>query len=1083
MPQLSAWEQDLLGFSLPVQEEYQRVAVTVRGKLSPEEYQLWVQEGSHLGQSGFRTWQAAVEYFRASPEVLDVVTFARLQSWVSVGADLAEVSAELACAYFRASPESLPHLSTTEMAAWGQVCSRLYRGEWQSGTLAARLFQASPDLLKQLPLSELEKLENLLESVAEHSYPLAQECLELARDLLPRFEAPQREHILSLASVFAHRSPETVRLWLAQAGFVLSRVQHSEQVRFIHIAEALAWLERSPSGVMDYLLAGSESLYRIDQHLHARVLVSAENILNYSANAAKEFLKSADRLLERLHPDELEEWVSEGVDVLRARADAGISFFNMESLRAQETLRHLSRGVELVQLGDLLRLYCKALTGTDVRVQPTENLKQRGIGWTSERKPTTQGTDIFLPSTLEVYDNKADNFSCLKVYATHQAGHLEFGSFGFLFDADGLLFSRLRGDVEKYQGRNGVSITDIERFLDLFALRRLATDIFTLAEDTRVDGYIHREYGGIRSFLRRIQRDTRGRRTLLTTLPLRSAVLEALLQQSLDPSRPVPLPQAYHSHFVVAWGFLSRLRERVCTVEDVAEATLRIYIVLRAIPDLQARDTQLMPWAPVAVPEEIDPEQAFVDFFTLQSSSGQALGSLLKVADSEEDEGPYTPLSDVEFRGDFKPELVQTLMKLKLNNNPDPNAPTIPLSPEALKNLLDKLGEAEIGEFLVGDTDTTSGMFVTNLMREAGQMAVAATGDIRQHEKGSLEGDEMAQTGPREFLYDEWDFRSNDYRHNWCLVKETVLEEGEPGFYDETLRKHAKLANQVRRQFELLKPEMFKKIKNLTDGEEYDLDAVVEAAVDRKSKVTPSEKLYWRRNKEERSVAVAFLLDVSASTDEDVKKEREAYEDLSDWDSDPQRYLIYFRERMQQRDKVKKTRRRIIDVEKESTVLLIQALETVGDAYGVYGFSGDGRDNVELYVIKDLTERFGDQVKARIAKIEPVRGTRMGAAIRHATSKLDAYEARVKVLVLLSDGRPQDHNYGRDRTEKEYAIHDTKQALMEAKQKQIIPFALTVDREGHDYLKTMCEGLGYEVVDDIESLPSRLPTLYRQLTV
>jgi len=169
MPQLSAWEQDLLGFSLPVQEEYQRAAVTVRGKLSPEEYQLWVQEGSHLGQSGFRTWQAAVEYFRASPEVLDVVTFARLQSWVSVGADLAEVSAELACAYFRASPESLPHLSTTEMAAWGQVCSRLYRGEWQSGTLAARLFQASPDLLKQLPLSELEKLENLLESVAEHS--------------------------------------------------------------------------------------------------------------------------------------------------------------------------------------------------------------------------------------------------------------------------------------------------------------------------------------------------------------------------------------------------------------------------------------------------------------------------------------------------------------------------------------------------------------------------------------------------------------------------------------------------------------------------------------------------------------------------------------------------------------------------------------------------------------------------------------------------------------------------------------------------------------------------------------------------
>ena len=83
--------------------------------------------------------------------------------------------------------------------------------------------------------------------------------------------------------------------------------------------------------------------------------------------------------------------------------------------------------------------------------------------------------------------------------------------------------------------------------------------------------------------------------------------------------------------------------------------------------------------------------------------------------------------------------------------------------------------------------------------------------------------------------------------------------------------------------------------------------------------------------------------------------------------------------------------------------------------------------------------------------------------------------------MLLSDGRPQDHNYGRDRTEKEYALQDTRKALLEAKQKHIIPFALTVDREGHDYLKTICEGIGYEVVEDIESLPSRLPAPYRQL--
>src|SRR5438552_5316446 len=127
-------------------------------------------------------------------------------------------------------------------------------------------------------------------------------------------------------------------------------------------------------------------------------------------------------------------------------------------------------------------------------------------------------------------------------------------------------------------------------------------------------------------------------------------------------------------------------------------------------------------------------------------------------------------------------------------------------------------------------------------------------------------------------------------------------------------------------------------------------------------------------------------------------------------------------------------------------------------------------------------EQFNDKVKKRIDKVSPIRSTRMGPAIRHATAKLDAYDAKVKILVLLSDGRPQDHGYGRDRTEKEYAIHDTKQALNEAKREGITPFALTVDRAGHDYLKTMCEDMGYEVVADIEALPSRLPALYRRLT-
>ena len=135
-------------------------------------------------------------------------------------------------------------------------------------------------------------------------------------------------------------------------------------------------------------------------------------------------------------------------------------------------------------------------------------------------------------------------------------------------------------------------------------------------------------------------------------------------------------------------------------------------------------------------------------------------------------------------------------------------------------------------------------------------------------------------------------------------------------------------------------------------------------------------------------------------------------------------------------------------------------------------------------MVKDIDETFGENVKRRLDKITPMHATRMGPAIRHAITKLDEHEARTKVLFLLSDGRPQDRGYSREGVEKEYAVHDTRMALLEARRLGITPFCLTVDRAGHDYLKTMMGGdMGYEVVADIHTLPERLPQLYRRLTV
>ena len=108
---------------------------------------------------------------------------------------------------------------------------------------------------------------------------------------------------------------------------------------------------------------------------------------------------------------------------------------------------------------------------------------------------------------------------------------------------------------------------------------------------------------------------------------------------------------------------------------------------------------------------------------------------------------------------------------------------------------------------------------------------------------------------------------------------------------------------------------------------------------------------------------------------------------------------------------MKRSYKRIIDVEKEAIVLLINALEAIGDLYGIYGFSGYGRENVEFYTIKDLDENFSDRVKKRIDRVAPLHATRMGPAIRHTTYKLDKQDARTKLMFLISDGRPQDRGY------------------------------------------------------------------------
>jgi nitric oxide reductase NorD protein len=197
-----------------------------------------------------------------------------------------------------------------------------------------------------------------------------------------------------------------------------------------------------------------------------------------------------------------------------------------------------------------------------------------------------------------------------------------------------------------------------------------------------------------------------------------------------------------------------------------------------------------------------------------------------------------------------------------------------------------------------------------------------------------------------------------------------------------------------------------------------------------------------RRDKKERDVAVAFLVDASGSTNRRIDSGR-----------------------------------RVIEIEQAGLVLLCEALDAVGDDFALYAYSGEGRNQVEFLTIKEFDERLGSTTAGRLGGLAPRQQNRDGAAIRHAGAKLLKRDAKTRILVLLSDGRPLDGDY-----KDEYALEDTKAALREARRAGIHPFCVTIDREGDEYLRRMYGDVQYTVIDRVEALPVRLPRIYQKLT-
>lgn len=298
------------------------------------------------------------------------------------------------------------------------------------------------------------------------------------------------------------------------------------------------------------------------------------------------------------------------------------------------------------------------------------------------------------------------------------------------------------------------------------------------------------------------------------------------------------------------------------------------------------------------------------------------------------------------------------------------------------------------------------------------------------------------------YRYDEWDINIGDYRPDWCTVTEVEPTGASTGYYKDASERYRNEIALIKRVFSTMRPEEFRRMRGQADGTEIDIDAYIDALIDRRGGINPEDRLYVRWDKHVRDVATLFLVDVSASTRK-----------VLDIDG-----------------------RSIVDVEKDALIVMIQALESIGDKYAIYAFSGNTKDDVEYFIIKDFQEGLSDDVARRIDLLEPVANTRLGPVIRHSITKLKDVDAMTKVIILLSDGEPYDTCTGEGAYQGHVAEEDTRMAIQEARSKGMHFFCITVDNDPGDYLKNIFSDVGYTIIDDARLLPESLTLLYKKIT-
>lgn len=962
-----------------------------------------------------RSAKLAGQAMDALPEMVERCGPEPVVPWLDVAVTFAGLSGAITLKYLKESPRLLGVLDSLSLRqAVLETTLELADNDSEfAANCAFEFFRKAPELLLADSQTDLARWAEVGRELTDWNDVLGiefiRECPRVAEVLALEDVRPWVTFGMKLITQNSLGKPDYVGIlefFRTSPGLLGEIPDAALHPKIVNVGSTLA--DQSPETALTFL-AEAPGLMALLPSMERRmkVLQYGGLLAERDAVVTMEYFRRAPeviRLCESVEGREeaFETWFRGGMEVLDYSAEGARAYFALETSKALSAIEQATNTVPLRQVARSLKLLGHMICGQPVQIESLADATQR-----PRLEMNAEGPTVYLASIMNRFSSTEQNVRSYTVTLAHEVGHVEFGTYRIDLPFLRGLAQRV---AERYQLETNISVVDsLTDFFDLYPQKGVIRDLWTILEDARVEFLLQQEYPGLRDDLAVASRTSAQTRSLLHGMTAREMVLDQLLLRFTQGAGNPPVRDNLQQVVERCWDVARAIENPDATNEHAIELADRIYQVL----------DEMIGRLEVVVPHDAD-----------STAEEEELGAGPRAA--EETAGGYRGIMNWAYRGEMNPDYVRGESTESDEGEDVGEQP----APE-----LEHAGAPSLSqERRIEEPDTREAR-----QDDAGEsVSQRSVLDDYFHVKGPGDGVLPVPSGQEQaYVYPEWDGGIQDYRLKWCRVVERPSEEGNQDFAQRILEQHAPAIRVLRRYFETMRPTGLQRVHGYDHGEHLDLDAAIRHVADRRAGIDPSDRIYDRRDKRERQVAVAFLVDMSGSTGRQLETGQ----------------------------------RRVIDVEKEGLVLLIEALEAIGDQYALYGFSGQGRHQVDFMVLKDFSDTRRYQIGQRIAAMTPLQQNRDGAAIRHAVQKLLRCPARHRLLVLLSDGRPLDGEYG-----EEYALEDTRMALQEARQQRISPFCLTIDQQASDYLKRMYGDVQYLVLDDILALPERLPRVYQRLT-